>query len=80
LSWREVALLVTPPLLLVTTYATFQERTNLLGPIGGYLAGFLFYWIGLIWGWVARRSGGIQWPVVSHILFDFARLGGRVYL
>lgn len=36
--------------------------------------------MGLMWGWVARGSGSNRWPVVSHILFDFTGLGGRIYL
>lgn len=36
--------------------------------------------LGLLWGWVAYSGGSILWVVVSHILFDFAGLGGRLYL
>jgi membrane protease YdiL (CAAX protease family) len=34
---------------------------------------------GLCLGWVAYRTGSIRWPVISHVLLDFAGLGGRVY-
>lgn len=36
--------------------------------------------VGLMWGWVARASGSILWPTLSHVLFDFSGLGGRVYV
>jgi uncharacterized protein len=36
--------------------------------------------MGLLWGWVAYSSGSIVWTTVSHILFDFTGLGGRLYL
>jgi membrane protease YdiL (CAAX protease family) len=36
--------------------------------------------VGLVWGWVAQTSGSILWPSISHTLFDFSGLGGRVYL
>jgi hypothetical protein len=35
--------------------------------------------LGLLWGWVARRTGTIRWTSVVHILFDFSGLGGRLY-
>ncbi|TVR58046.1 MAG: CPBP family intramembrane metalloprotease [Gemmatimonadales bacterium] len=35
---------------------------------------------GLCWAWVAYRTGPIRWPVISHMLLDFAGLGARVYL
>lgn len=35
---------------------------------------------GLCWGWVAYRTGSIRWTAISHVLLDFAGLGGRVYL
>jgi len=35
--------------------------------------------IGLMWSWVANRSQSIRWVTISHILFDFSGLGGRIY-
>jgi membrane protease YdiL (CAAX protease family) len=35
--------------------------------------------LGLIWGWVAKRSQSILWTSVAHMLFDFSGLGGRLY-
>jgi uncharacterized protein len=35
---------------------------------------------GLGWGWVAFRTGSIRWPVVSHVLLDFAGLGALIYI
>ena len=36
--------------------------------------------LGLLWGWVAYSGGSLVWIIVSHILFDFSGLGGRIYL
>jgi uncharacterized protein len=36
--------------------------------------------VGLMWGWVAHQARSIVWVTVSHVLFDFSGLGGRVYL
>ncbi len=58
-----------------------QSVSTGMGNPGGVLAfvgvATLF---GLCWGWVAYRSGSILWPVISHVLLDFAGLGGRIYL
>jgi len=35
--------------------------------------------VGLMWGWVAHKTKSIRWTTLSHILFDFSGLGGRVY-
>lgn len=35
--------------------------------------------VGLMWGWLAFRTKSIRWTTLSHILFDFSGLGGRVY-
>jgi membrane protease YdiL (CAAX protease family) len=35
--------------------------------------------VGLMWGWVARGSGSILWPAISHVLSDFSGLGARIY-
>ena len=35
---------------------------------------------GLCWGWVAWRTGSIRWPVISHVLLDFAGFGALIYL
>lgn len=36
--------------------------------------------LGLAFGWVAMKSGSIRWPVVAHILLDFAGLAGFSFL
>jgi biotin transporter BioY len=43
-SPRQVALLIAPPGLLAGMYLTYRGFVSLIGPKGGYLAGFLFYW------------------------------------
>lgn len=43
-SSKQSALLLLPLLLLVTTFVAFTWLADLLGAVGGYLAGFLFYW------------------------------------
>ena len=45
-STRQIILLLTPPLLLATTYLAYRLLVPRLGCSRGYLAGFLFYWIG----------------------------------
>jgi hypothetical protein len=46
LSRQQIVLLLTPPLLLATTYGVYRLLVPRLGRRGGYLAGFLFYWLG----------------------------------
>lgn len=46
LSWNQIALLIAPWLLLATTYPVYQFLDRRFGKKGGYLGGFLFYWIG----------------------------------
>jgi membrane protease YdiL (CAAX protease family) len=36
--------------------------------------------LGLLWGWVPYQTGSIVWVAVSHTLFGFSGLGGRVYV
>jgi membrane protease YdiL (CAAX protease family) len=36
--------------------------------------------LGLAFGWVAMKTGSIRWPVVAHILLDFAGLAGLSFL
>ncbi len=36
--------------------------------------------LGLVWGWVAKTTGSIQWTVMAHILLNFAGLAGRSFL
>ena len=45
LTRTQTVLLLSPPILLITTYVTFWILGKLLGSINGYLGGFLFYWI-----------------------------------
>jgi membrane protease YdiL (CAAX protease family) len=45
LSKKQFVLLVAPPILLTTTYAGFYFLGKSVGPVYGYLGGFLFYWI-----------------------------------
>jgi len=35
--------------------------------------------VGLLFGWVAWRSGSIRWTTMAHILLDFSGLGGLAY-
>jgi membrane protease YdiL (CAAX protease family) len=42
---KQKILLATPPILLVTTYLAYYFQAKWLGPVYGYLGGFLFYWI-----------------------------------
>jgi membrane protease YdiL (CAAX protease family) len=35
--------------------------------------------VGLMWGWVTYKTKSVRWTSLSHILFDFSGLGGRVY-
>ncbi len=42
---KQIVMLVSPPVLLATTYAAYTLLARWLGPVGGYLVGFLFYWI-----------------------------------
>jgi membrane protease YdiL (CAAX protease family) len=35
--------------------------------------------VGLMWAWVAGSTGTLLWVTISHILFDFSGLGGRLY-
>jgi len=41
----RIALLIAPPALLASMYPAYQGFVSLIGPKGGYLAGFLFYWV-----------------------------------
>ena len=35
--------------------------------------------VGLMWGRVVFRTKSIRWASLSHVLFDFSGLGGRIY-
>lgn len=41
----QTVLLISPPILLITTYITYGLLGKLLGSVNGYLGGFFFYWI-----------------------------------
>jgi len=43
--------------------------TTLPGGHGAYVAGAIA--LGLMWGWVTRRSGSIRGPVASHVTLNF---------
>ncbi len=49
---------------------------------GGGKFGFAFsaIFLGLAFGWVAMSTGTILWVSLSHVLMDFAGLGGHAYL
>jgi len=50
------------------------------GHPGGAWALVVFaLFLGLAWGWVARKTGSIRWVALVHILFDLSGLGGRIY-
>jgi uncharacterized protein len=58
--YKRIALLVAPPLLLVTTYLAFQGFVALWGSQIGYFAGFLVYWV--LWCllfslWILGKGG-----------------------
>ncbi len=36
--------------------------------------------LGLMWGWVAHRTGSIRLTAVSHVLLDFSGLSALLYL
>lgn len=57
---KQIVLLAAPPVLLITTYLNYYILAALLGPVHGYLGGFLFYWIvwcGLLPLWVVGPNG-----------------------
>jgi uncharacterized protein len=35
--------------------------------------------VGLLFGWVAWRSGSIRWTTIAHVFLDFSGLGGLAY-
>jgi len=45
LSWKQIALLIAPWLLLATTYVCYQLLMRRFGAKKAYVGGFLFYWI-----------------------------------
>jgi len=45
LTKTQTVLLVSPPILLITTYITYELLGELFGSVNGYLGGFVFYWI-----------------------------------
>jgi hypothetical protein len=47
LTWQQLSLLLTPWLLLVTTYGCFRFLKHRLSTAWAYFGGFLFYW--LVW-------------------------------
>jgi membrane protease YdiL (CAAX protease family) len=63
LTSKQVVLIITPVVLLGTTYLTFQRLVALFGAKGGYLGGFLFYWI--VWclflpWWILGTDGVLR--------------------
>ena len=47
LTWQQLSLLLTPWLLLATTYSIFRFLKRRLSVTWAYFGGFLFYW--LVW-------------------------------
>ena len=45
MNFRSFILLLTPPLLILTTVLCFGFTTSVFGQRLGYFAGFLFYWL-----------------------------------
>jgi membrane protease YdiL (CAAX protease family) len=73
---RQLALLVTPPVLLASTWASFQLLTERLGLTAGYLVGFLFYWIAWCWALPLVMLGGYGVVrVFGNFRFADTRLG-----
>lgn len=50
------------------------------GPGGALAFAVMAIFLGLPFGWVAKKSGSIRWVVLAHILLDFAALDGRPFL
>lgn len=78
LSLKQIALIVTPFILLGTTYLVFKRLVARFGPKAGYLGGFLFYWI----AWCLLLPWWILGPDCQlHIYRDGpARFGNPAWL
>ncbi len=47
---------------------------------GGAISLVVFaLFLGLVWGWVAKKTRSIRFTALAHVLFDFSGLGGRFY-
>jgi uncharacterized protein len=53
----------------------FQNRA----PGGATSLVFVAGGVGLLWSWLARRTGSTRATTLSDVLFDFSGLGARVY-
>jgi hypothetical protein len=62
-SPQQIGLIAAPPVLLASTYFVFKIAKNRIGPIRGYLVGFLFYWIfwGFLFPWFLLGSSGLAY-------------------
>jgi len=74
MSTKQIVLILTPFVLLATTYLVFQQAAAWLGPTRGYLVGFLFYWIVwcLLLPWWILGPGGL-----TLVFRDVANRFGR---
>lgn len=50
------------------------------GPGGPFGFAVQAIFLGLAWGWVARKSGSIRWVVIAHILLNWAGLVGAALI
>ena len=49
-------------------------------PGGAFAFATIPIFLGLVFGWVAKKTGSIRWTTVSHILTDFMGLAGLAFL
>jgi membrane protease YdiL (CAAX protease family) len=66
---NQIVLLIAPPILLGSTYAVYYFLARWLGPVRGYLGGFLFYWI----FWCLLLPLWVVGPVRLREMFKDAR-------
>jgi membrane protease YdiL (CAAX protease family) len=49
-------------------------------PGGAFAFATMAILLGLVYGWVAKKSGSIRWTTIAHILVDFMGLAGLSFL
>jgi len=69
---QQIALLVTPPALLISTQITFRWAGRTLGPRWGYLCGFLSYWgiwcLAVPWRLLGKQGIAALFVVGTHLI------------
>jgi membrane protease YdiL (CAAX protease family) len=83
LSKKQIVLLIMPPILLATTYGVFYNLSRWMGPICGYLGGFIFYWV--VWCiilplWAVGKNGFLQMFKTSQMRFGEPAWLGALFL